>query len=90
MLSALTERPISSSIAMTGEITLRGSVLPIGGVREKALAAKRNGITTVIFPKDNGVDVDELAEWARQGMTFHYVSNVSEVFNLALLEKKRH
>jgi ATP-dependent Lon protease len=88
MLSALTERPINSSIAMTGEITLRGTVLPIGGVREKALAAKRNGINTVIFPKDNDVDVDELAEWARQGMTFHYVSNISEVFNLALLEKK--
>ncbi|MDR3255854.1 MAG: endopeptidase La [Synergistaceae bacterium] len=90
MLSALTERPISSTIAMTGEITLRGTVLPIGGVREKALAAKRNGINTVIFPKENNVDVDELAEWARQGMAFHYVSNVSEVFNLALLEKKGH
>jgi ATP-dependent Lon protease len=90
MLSALTERPISSSIAMTGEITLRGTVLPIGGVREKALAAKRNGIKTVILPKENGVDVEELAEWARQDMTFHYVSNVSEVFNLALLGKRGH
>ncbi|MDR0649067.1 MAG: endopeptidase La [Synergistaceae bacterium] len=90
MLSALTERPVSSSIAMTGEITLLGTVLPIGGVREKALAAKRNGIKTVIFPKDNVVDVDELAEWARQDMTFHYVSNVSEVFSLALLEKGGH
>jgi ATP-dependent Lon protease len=89
MLSALTERPISSSIAMTGEITLRGTVLPIGGVREKALAAKRNGINVIILPKENGVDVDELAEWARQGMTFHYVTNVSEVFGLALMEKKR-
>jgi ATP-dependent Lon protease len=90
MLSALTERPISSDIAMTGEITLLGTVLPIGGVREKALAAKRNGIKTIIFPKDNDVDVDELAEWARQGMTFHYVSNVSEVFDLALMEKRGH
>ncbi|MDR3321425.1 MAG: endopeptidase La [Synergistaceae bacterium] len=90
MLSALTERPISSSIAMTGEITLRGTVLPIGGVREKTLAAKRNGIRTIILPKENGVDVDELAEWARQEMTFHYVSNVSEVFNLALLGKRGH
>ena len=90
MLSALTERPVSSSIAMTGEITLLGTVLPIGGVREKALAAKRNGIKTVIFPKDNVVDVDELAEWARQDMTFHYVSNVSEVFSLALLGKDGH
>jgi ATP-dependent Lon protease len=88
MLSALSERPINSNIAMTGEITLRGTVLPIGGVREKALAAKRNGIMIVILPKENNVDVDELADWARQDMTFHYVSNVSEVFNLALLEKK--
>ncbi|MDR1019826.1 MAG: endopeptidase La [Synergistaceae bacterium] len=90
MLSALTERPVCSSIAMTGEVTLLGTVLPIGGVREKALAAKRNGIKTIIFPKDNAVDVNELAEWARQGMEFHYVSNVSEVFNLALLEKRGH
>jgi ATP-dependent Lon protease len=84
MLSALGERPIRSDIAMTGEVTLRGTVLPIGGVREKILAAKRNGINKVILPKENGVDVDELAEWARDGMTFHYVSGVSEVFNLAL------
>jgi ATP-dependent Lon protease len=84
MLSALGERPIRSDVAMTGEVTLRGTVLPIGGVREKILAAKRNGINNVILPKDNGVDVDELAEWARDGMTFHYVSGVSEVFNLAL------
>ncbi|MDR1471599.1 MAG: endopeptidase La [Synergistaceae bacterium] len=87
MLSAFSGRAIDSRIAMTGEITLRGTVLPIGGVREKALAAKRNGIVTVILPKENSVDVDELAEWARQGMTFHYVSHVSEVFNLALSAK---
>ncbi|MDR3355024.1 MAG: endopeptidase La [Synergistaceae bacterium] len=86
MLSALTDRAIRSDIAMTGEVTLRGTVLPIGGVREKILAAKRNGINTVILPKENGVDVDELAEWARDGMMFHYVSGVSEVFNLALLK----
>jgi ATP-dependent Lon protease len=84
MLSALSERVINSRIAMTGEITLRGTVLPIGGVREKVLAAKRNGITSVILPKENNVDVDELAEWARDGMTFNFVSNVDEVFNMAL------
>jgi ATP-dependent Lon protease len=87
MLSALSERVIDSHMAMTGEITLRGTVLPIGGVREKVLAAKRNGIRTVILPKENSVDVDELAEWASDGMTFHYVDNVSEVFNLALSKK---
>jgi ATP-dependent Lon protease len=84
MLSALSERFINSRIAMTGEITLRGTVLPIGGVREKVLAAKRNGITSVILPRENNVDVDELAEWARDGMTFNYVSDIDEVFNLAL------
>ncbi|MDR3076930.1 MAG: endopeptidase La [Synergistaceae bacterium] len=87
MLSALSNRSINSHIAMTGEITLRGTVLPIGGVREKVLAAKRNGITSVILPKENKVDVDELAEWARDGMTFNYASNVDEVFNMTL-EKK--
>jgi ATP-dependent Lon protease len=87
MLSALTGRKINSKIAMTGEITLRGTVLPIGGVREKTLAAKRNGITSVIIPEENRVDIDELAEWAKKDMTFNYVSDVDEVFGLALREK---
>ncbi|GHV54703.1 Lon protease [Synergistales bacterium] len=86
MLSEFTKRPINSAIAMTGEITLHGAVLPIGGVREKSLAAKRNNIHTIIVPKENEVDVSELAEWARQDMTFHYVSDVKEVFALALRE----
>ncbi|MDR2780359.1 MAG: endopeptidase La, partial [Synergistaceae bacterium] len=84
MLSALSNRVINSHIAMTGEITLRGTVLPIGGVREKVLAAKRNGITTVILPRENSVDVDELVKWAKDGMTFNFVSNVDEVFNMTL------
>jgi ATP-dependent Lon protease len=84
MLSALTGRTINSRVAMTGEITLRGAVLPIGGVREKVLAARRGGINEVIIPKENEVDVSELAEWAKEGMEFHYVSNVDEVFNLTL------
>jgi ATP-dependent Lon protease len=87
MLSALSNRVINSRVAMTGEITLRGTVLPIGGVREKVLAAKRNGITSVILPKENKVDVDELAEWAKDGMTFNFVSNVDEVFSMALAKK---
>lgn len=84
LLSVLSRRPIRSDIAMTGELTLRGAVLPIGGVREKILAAKRSGIYSVILPKENRVDVDELAGWARDGMTFHFVSDVDEVFGLAL------
>ena len=91
MLSSLTNRPIRSDIAMTGEITLRGTVLPIGGVREKVLAARRNEVMEVILPKENKVDVDELVAWAREGMTFHFVPNASEVFRLALAgsEEKR-
>ena len=89
MLSALTNKPISSKIAMTGEITLRGTVLPIGGVREKILAAKRNGINRVILPKENSVDVDELAEWARDGMEFFYAQHVSDVFNLSFPKEKQ-
>jgi ATP-dependent Lon protease len=84
MLSAFSGRVINSRIAMTGEITLRGTVLPIGGVKEKVLAARRNGITSVILPRENKVDVDELAEWARDGMVFNYVSEVDEVFGLTL------
>jgi ATP-dependent Lon protease len=84
MLSAFSGRVINSRIAMTGEITLRGTVLPIGGVKEKVLAARRNGITSVVLPKENKVDVDELAEWARDGMIFNYVSEVDEVFGLTL------
>jgi ATP-dependent Lon protease len=87
MLSALSNRVINSRVAMTGEITLRGTVLPIGGVREKVLAAKRNGIKSVILPKENKVDVDELAEWAKDGMTFNFVSNVDEVFSMTLAKK---
>ena len=89
VLSVLSKRAVRSDIAMTGELTLRGSVLPIGGVREKILAAKRNGIYTVIVPKENKVDVDELADWAKDGMTFHYVTNVSEVFKLTLGDARK-
>lgn len=88
MLSSLTNCPIRSNVAMTGEITLRGTVLPIGGVREKVLAARRNEIMHVVLPKENKVDVDELVEWARDGMSFNFVSNASEVFKLALEQEK--
>lgn len=89
LLSVLANKPIRSDIAMTGEMTLRGKVLAIGGVREKILAAKRNGIYSVILPKDNAVDVEELAEWAKAEMQFHYVTNVTEVFKLALISEGR-
>ncbi len=84
MLSAVSGRKVSSSVAMTGEITLLGQVLPVGGIREKILAAKRNKIFRVILPASNRLDLEELAPWAVDGMKFHFVSDVSEVFQIAL------
>ncbi len=87
LMSSVTGIPVRSDRAMTGEITLRGMVLPIGGVREKVLAAKRYGIHTVLLPKENRTDVDELAPWAKEGMDFHFVSHVREIFDLALAHR---
>ena len=84
MLSAVSGRKISSSVAMTGEITLLGQVLPVGGIREKVLAAKRNGIFRVILPTPNKTDLGELELWSIDGMKFDFVGNASEVFQLAL------
>ncbi len=69
---------------MTGELTLRGKVLPIGGVKEKILAAKRAGITTVLLPESNRKDVLDIPERYLAGLSIHYVSNINEVFELAL------
>ena len=84
LCSALTGRKVDASYAMTGEMTLHGNVLPIGGVREKVLAAKRLGIKKLILPEDNKSDVDELGDWIKSGMKIHYVSKMSTVFQLAL------
>ncbi len=84
ILSALSGRRISNAVAMTGEITLRGDVLPIGGVREKILAAKRLGIEGVLVPEANRVDVEELLPWVRKGMEIRYVSDAAQVFAGAL------
>jgi ATP-dependent Lon protease len=86
MLSALSGRRVRRSVAMTGEITLRGEVLPIGGVREKILAAKRLGILEVIVPEANRVDVEELPPWVRKGMEIRYAGEAAQVFALALLD----
>ncbi len=85
LVSAFTKRKVRPRIAMTGEMTLRGKVLPIGGVKEKMLAAKRAGITDLIFCKDNEKDVLEIPELYRKGLTFHYVTDIHEVIALALL-----
>jgi ATP-dependent Lon protease len=85
LVSAMSGRPVRKDVAMTGEITLRGRVLPIGGVKEKVLGAHRAGITTIILPKDNEADMEDIPEDVRKQLTFHCVSTLDEVFNIALL-----
>lgn len=83
--SAFTGCKVAERLAMTGEITLRGKVLPVGGIKEKILAAKRAGITDIILSTENRKDVEDIAEKYRAGLTFHYVDTVSEVFAIALV-----
>ena len=83
--SAFTSRKVRERIAMTGEITLRGRVLPVGGIKEKILAAKRAGITTIVLSEENRRDIEDIPENYRSGMDFHYVRTVDEVMNFALL-----
>jgi ATP-dependent Lon protease len=82
--SALTGIPVRGNIAMTGEITVRGKVLPIGGLKEKLLAAHRQGIREAILPKDNEKDLPEIPENIRQDMKLHFVTSMDEVLKLAL------
>ncbi|GIQ70206.1 Lon protease 1 [Xylanibacillus composti] len=85
LISALTNIPVSSKVAMTGEITLRGRVLPIGGLKEKSLAAHRAGITKVLLPKDNAKDLEDVPESVRQSMEFVTVEHMDEVLQHALV-----
>ena len=84
LVSLLTGRPVRSDVGMTGEVTLQGRVLPIGGVKQKVLAAQRAGLTTVILPARNGPDLDDVPEIVRAQMTFHLVDDVADVLALAL------
>jgi ATP-dependent Lon protease len=84
LISALTRKPVRHDIAMTGEITLRGKVLPIGGVKEKVLASHRAGIVNVILPDENRKDFEDIPENARKDMTFHFVKDMKEVLAIAL------
>lgn len=86
--SAFTQRKVRNNLAMTGEITLRGKVLPVGGIREKILAAKRAGITDIILCEDNRRDIEEIPEIYLNGVEFHYVKNISDVWEIALLDEK--
>jgi ATP-dependent Lon protease len=87
LVSLMTQRPVRSNLAMTGEITLSGRVLPVGGIKEKVLAAKRAGVTTVILPKRNEKNLlEDVPREAREGMTFHLVDSVDQVLDLSLEE----
>src|SRR6185436_11095754 len=87
ILSVLTQRPVNRRVAMTGEITLRGDVLPIGGLKEKTLAAKLAGIHTIIVPKLNRRDLTEIPDTIKKDLAFHFVDHMDEVVPLALLDR---
>jgi ATP-dependent Lon protease len=88
LASAFSQRKIRRKLAMTGEITLRGKVLPVGGIKEKILAAKRAGITDIILSEENKKDIIEIKEHYLTGLKFHYVKEMIEVVKLALLNEK--
>jgi ATP-dependent Lon protease len=85
LISSLTHRPVRRDVAMTGEVTLRGRILPIGGLKEKALAAHRGGIHTFILPKRNEKDVSEISANVRKELHFMFVERMDEVLPLALI-----
>lgn len=87
MISSLSGRPVKKEVAMTGEVTLRGRVLPIGGLKEKSLSAHRAGITTIIIPEDNQKDIDDIPESVREDLTFIPVRHLDEVLEHALREE---
>ena len=85
LASLFTGRKVKKAIAMTGEMTLRGKVLPVGGIKEKILAAKRAGIKEIILCEDNRKDIEEINETYVQGLTFHYVKEAMQVLQIALI-----
>ena len=88
LASALTQRKVKPNLAMTGEITLRGKVLPVGGIKEKILAAKRAGIKEIILCEENRKNIEEIQSVYLKGLTFHYVNDIKEVLELALTDEK--
>ena len=88
LASALTQRKVRKNLAMTGEITLRGKVLPVGGIKEKILAAKRAGIKEIILSRDNEKNINDIPERYVKGLTFHYVETINEVLEYSLLKEK--
>ena len=88
LVSLLSGRPVRADVAMTGEVTLTGQVLPIGGLKEKALAAQRSGIKTVIAPELNEADIEEIPEHLRRQLRFVFVSDVGQVLDAALASRR--
>ena len=88
LVSVFTKRKVKARLAMSGEITLRGKVLPVGGIKEKILAAKRANIKEIILCADNKKDVDEINQRYLKGVKFHYVKEMKEVIEIALTKQK--
>ena len=84
VVSALTQKPVKKEVGMTGEMTLRGRVLPIGGLKEKTLSAHRAGLSTIIIPKDNERDLEDIPESIREDLSFIPVTHLDEVLKHAL------
>ena len=88
LVSSFTQRKVKNKIAMTGEITLRGKVLPVGGIKEKILAAKRANIKEILLCEDNRKDILEIKDSYLKGLTFHFVNDMNEVIDIALMKQK--
>ena len=86
VVSVLSGRKVKNDLAMTGEITLRGSVLPVGGIKEKVIAAHRAGLKTIILPNRNEKDLDDIPDEIRNDLDFHFVKEMAEVLKIALEE----
>ena len=89
LISALTKRPVRQDIAMTGEITLRGNILPIGGLKEKSIAAHRSGIKTIFVPKENERDIEDIPASIRKDLTIIFVDHVSQIIDKVLIKKAK-
>jgi ATP-dependent Lon protease len=88
LLSLLLNKPVRDNLGMTGELTLTGRVLPIGGLKEKLIAARRSKVNVLIFPKENLRDYDELPEFLKKGLEVHFVEYYDEVFKIAFPKEK--
>ena len=88
LVSLFTQKKVKKSIAMTGEITLRGKVLPVGGIKEKILAAKRARIKEILLCEDNRRDIEEIKPEYLKGLTFHYVTDMKDVIDIAITNQK--